>query len=158
VLDYIAAHIHGSVRELEGSLIKLSALAALENGMITLALARESLADHLARTDSAVTLGEIEAVVASYFGVTPADIHSSRRTKTVSAARAVTMLLARRYTQMSFPEIGRAIGKNHSSVVLGVQRMERLLEADGDIEWAGPRGKQKMRAAHLIDMLSDQIR
>ncbi len=157
VMEYIASHVHGSVRELEGTLVKLGALAALENGYITLDLARDTLADHLARTDSALSLGEIESVVSTFFGVTPADIHSSRRTRTVSAARAVTMLLARRHTQMSFPEIGRAIGKNHSSVVLGVQRMEKLLAEDGQIQWQGPQGKRSMPLQEVLDQVSRQI-
>jgi chromosomal replication initiator protein len=157
VLEYIASHVHGSVRELEGTLVKLGALAALESGLVTLDLARETLADHLARTESAISLGEIEAVVSSFFGVTPADIHSSRRTRTVSAARAVTMLLARRHTQMSFPEIGRAIGKNHSSVVLGVQRMEKLLEGDGQIEWQTPEGKRRMQIRQVLELVGKQI-
>jgi chromosomal replication initiator protein len=157
VLEYISSHVHGSVRELEGTLVKLGALAALESGLVTLDLARETLADHLVRTESAISLGDIEAVVSSFFGVSPADIHSSRRTRTVSAARAVTMLLARRHTQMSFPEIGRAIGKNHSSVVLGVQRMEKLLEEDGLLEWLTPEGKRRMPIRQVLEGVGKQI-
>jgi len=42
VLEYIALHIRASVRELEGTLVKLSALAALENGKITLEISGHS--------------------------------------------------------------------------------------------------------------------
>ncbi|MCY2926723.1 MAG: chromosomal replication initiator protein DnaA, partial [Planctomycetota bacterium] len=154
VLDYLAAHLHGSVRELEGALIKLTALAALHGEVVSLQRAREALADHLARTDSVLTLGDIEAVVASYFGVNPADIHSSRRTRTVSAARMVLMFLARRYTPMSFPEIARYAGKNHSSAVLAVQRMERLLADGSDIAWTGPAGAKSIRAEKLVALLA----
>ncbi len=157
VLEYIAAHIRGSVRELEGALVKLAALAALGEGKITLAMATETLADHLARTDSALTLGDIESVVAARFGITPADIHSSRRTRTVSTARMVAMFLGRRQTRMSYPEIGRFMGKNHSSVVLAVQRMERLLETKGDVSWMSPMGPKSMRASKLIELLKEQI-
>ncbi|MHC4294406.1 MAG: chromosomal replication initiator protein DnaA, partial [Planctomycetota bacterium] len=157
VLEYIAAHIRGSVRELEGALVKLAALAALETGKITLAMATDALADHLARTDSALTLGDIEAVVATQFGITPADIHSSRRTRTVSTARMVAMFLARRHTQMSYPEIGRFMGKNHSSVVLAVQRMEQLIAAEGDLCWMSPVGPKSVPVRRLIEIISEQI-
>jgi len=157
VLEYIGMHIRGSVRELEGSLIKLAALAALAGGPITLQMATEAMSDHLARTDSAITLGDIEAAVATYFGITPADIHSTRRMKTVSAARMIAMFLARRHTRMSFPEIGRAMGKNHSSVVLAVQRMEKLLNSDGQIAWRTPTGAKSMPAGRLVEMLSEQF-
>ncbi len=157
VLDYLAAHVRGSVRELEGALIKLTALAALHGEVVTLQRAREALADHIARTDSVLTLGDIEAVVAGFFGISPADIHSSRRTRTVSAARMVMMFLARRYTPMSFPEIARYAGKNHSSAVLAVQRMERLLADGSDVAWTGPAGAKSMPAEELVALLTAQF-
>ncbi len=157
VVDYVAMHIRGSVRELEGTLVKLSALAALEDDGVTLELARDALAEHLARTDGAVTLGDIEAVVATFFGITPADIHSSRRTRTVSTARMVAMYLARKYTRMSFPEIGRFMGKNHSSVVLAVQRMEKHVEAGDELEWASPAGVKTMPTEKLLSLIEEQI-
>ncbi|HPS52034.1 MAG TPA: chromosomal replication initiator protein DnaA, partial [Phycisphaerae bacterium] len=157
VADYIAVHIRGSVRELEGTAVKLSAIAALQEEPINLTLVREALSDHLARTDSATTLGDIEAVVAPFFGVTPADIHSSRRTKTVSAARMVAMLLARRYTPMSFPEIGRFMGKNHSSVVLAVQRIEQSINKDENIDWNTPAGVKSMPAKTILQLLEEQL-
>lgn len=157
VLQYIANHIHGSVRELEGTLIKLAALAALDSAPVTLELARTVLADHLARTDSAITLGDIEAVVATYFGITPADIHSSRRTRTVSVARMVAIYLGRRHTQMSYPEIARAMGKNHSSAVLAVQKFESILAGNGELTWTSPMGPKSMVAGKLVEVLTEQF-
>jgi chromosomal replication initiator protein len=156
-LEYIAMHLRGSVRELEGALIKLGALAATEGQRVTPALAREALAEYLARTDSALTLGDIEAVAAAFFGITPADIHSSRRTRTVSVARMVAMFLARRHTQMSYPEIGRYMGKNHSSAVLAVQRMESLLSKTGKLTWMTPLGKRSTPAEEVLKMLAEQF-
>lgn len=157
VLSYIAMHIRGSIREMEGALIKLTALAGLSRSPVTLQLATDALADYLAKTDSAMTLGDIESIVAAYFGITPADIHSTRRTRTVSLARMIAMSLARRHTQMSFPEIARAMGKNHSSAVLAVQRMERLLAADDQCEWMTPAGLKSAKAKLLFQTLQDQL-
>lgn len=157
VLEYIAMHVRGSVRELEGALFKLSAIAALEGGTVTLAMASEAMSDHLARTDSVITLGDIEATVAAFFGITPADIHSSRRTRTVSVARMVSMFLARRHTRMSYPEIGRFMGKNHSSAVLAVQRMEQLLSRNESLEWLTPMGTKTLDAAKVVQMLTEQF-
>jgi len=157
ILKYIADHVRGSVRELEGALTKLAALAAIEGEVVTLELARGALADHLARTDSAVTLGDIEAAVSAFFAITPADIHSSRRTRTVSLARMVSMFLARRHTRMSYPEIGRAMGKNHSSAVLAVRRMTEALRADAPLTWTGVMGVRSMGAVKLLETLGDQF-
>ncbi len=158
VLDYIALHIHGSVRELEGTLVKLTAMAKLLGEPVTLDLARDALADHLVRTDSAITLGGIETVVSAFFGITPADIHSSRRTHTVSLARAIAMFLTRRHTRMSFPEIGQSMGKNHSSVVLAVQRVEKMLAEDHHCcRWMTPAGPKTLPAKELLKTMTEQL-
>lgn len=157
VLDYIAMHIRGNVRELEGTLIKLTALAGLNDSPITLDLATEALAEYLAHTGSALTLGDIEVTVTAYFAITPADLHSSRRTRTVSLARMIAMTLARRHTQMSYPEIARFMGKNHSSVVLAVQRMEKLLGENGTCTWMTPAGPRSANARVLFKTLQDQL-
>jgi chromosomal replication initiator protein len=153
----VASHVRGSVRELEGTLMKLTALSALEGKPISLQLATDALADHLARTDSAVTLGDIEAITAAFFGITPADIHSSRRTKTVSTARKVAMFLARRHTRMSYPEIAKFMGKNHSSVVLAVQRLEKELARSESLKWMTPVGPKEMPASEVVDLLNEQL-
>jgi len=158
VLEYIAVHVRGSVRELEGALVKLAALSALSGRPVDTAAAADALAEQLARTDSAVTLGDIENAASAFFGITPADIHSTRRTRTVTVARMVAMFLARRHTQMSFPEIGRATGKNHSSVVLAVQRMEKLLAAKGNLVWTAPAGEKSMPAENVLELLTDELR
>ena len=157
VLEYVARHVRGSVRELEGTLMKLAALGALDHGKITIQVASEALADHLARTDSAITLGDIESVVSAFFGITPADIHSSRRTRTVSVARMICMFLARRHTRMSYPEIGRFMGKNHSSVVLATQRLEALISQKGQLDWMTPVGPKTMPAGKILELLTQQI-
>lgn len=157
VLEYISMHIRGSVRELEGALVKLAAVASLENGPVTMELARSILSEYLARTDSALTLGDIETVVAAYFGISPADIHSSRRTRTVSLARMMAMYLVRKHTTMSFPEIGRAMGKNHSSVVLAVQKLTSALAENAEVTWATPAGPKSRSARDLVDMLAAQF-
>jgi len=157
ILDYIAQHVRGNVRELEGALTTLGAVAGLGNQPVTVQMASDVLAEHLAQTDSALTLGDIENLVAAYFGVTPADLHSSRRTRIVSLARMFAMMLARRHTPMSFPEIGRAMGKNHSSVILAVQRLEKLLKENGVCKWMTPSGLKTAPARRLLAMFQEQL-
>ena len=69
----------------------------------------------------------------------------------------VAMFLARRHTRMSYPEIGRSMGKNHSSVVLAVQRMEKLLAEDGQVSWMSPMGTRSLLATKLVELLTEQI-
>lgn len=157
VLEYVATHIRGSARELEGTLFKLAALSSLATAPVDMEMARSALAEHLSRTDSAVTLGDIEAATSAFFGITTADMHSSRRTRTVSVARMVAMLLARRKTPMSYPEIGRAMGKNHSSVLMAVRRMEKALAEKADLTWSGAMGKKTIPAERIIQLIGNEL-
>jgi hypothetical protein len=69
----------------------------------------------------------------------------------------IAMFLARRRTRMSYPEIGRFMGKNHSSVVLAVQRMEKCLAAGADLDWVTPAGPKSMPAAELLEAMNGQL-
>ena len=69
----------------------------------------------------------------------------------------VSMFLARRHTRMSYPEIGRAMGKNHSSAVLAVRRMTESLRADAPLTWTGVMGVRSMGAVKLLETLGDQF-
>ena len=69
----------------------------------------------------------------------------------------LAMFLARRHTRMSYPEIGRFMGKNHSSAVLAVRRMEKLLSGGLEIAWTSAAGPKSMPADRLVELLTEQI-
>ena len=154
VVRYVAENIASNVRELEGALIKLVAFASLGNDRITLAMARSVLAEHISRTDPIVHISEIESAVASFFGVTAAEIHSARKDRTVSLARSFCMYLARRFTKMSYPEIGRLMGgKNHATVILANRKVTDLVERNAQIRWNGPNGNRLAQAKDVLESL-----
>lgn len=143
VIHFIAQNVRSNVRELEGALLKVIAFSALQNGPITLALAKEVLADHVERCDPVVHLSSIESSVAEYFGITPAIIHSSKKDKTVALARHFSMYLARKHTKMSSSEIGRLMGnKNHATVLVACKKLEDMVDRDAEIHWRGPTGNK----------------
>jgi chromosomal replication initiator protein len=121
-------------------------------------MARQALADHLPRADRIVTVNEIETIVASFFGLSPAQLHSSRKTRTIALARATAMYLARKHTSMSFPEIGRVMGnKNHSTVILACRKIERTMNEDGMVYWQGTAGLQQMRLRTLLGRIEEEF-
>jgi len=159
VVRYIAENLRGSVRELEGALLKVVAYSALQNEKITLAMAHAVLAEHLQRVDPIVHISDIESVVAGYFGITPGAIHSSKKDRTVSLARHFSMYLTRKHTKMSSCEIGRFMGnKNHATVLLACKKIDDLVKRNADIHWRSPVGnriaKAKMVLAHLQEGMS----
>jgi chromosomal replication initiator protein len=159
VIEYISENIRANVRELEGALLKLIAYTSLSNQPISLPLAREALEDHITRTDPIVHLSDIEAVVATFFGVTPADVHSSRKTRTISMARSFAMYLARKHTTMSFPEIGRFMGnKNHATVILACRKVKNLLKNQQQpVTWQSSTVKREMKIEPLLQKLESAI-
>jgi chromosomal replication initiator protein len=158
VIEYIAEKMHSNVRELEGALLKLVAFSSLGNEKITLSMARSVLAEHISRSDPIVHTSDIESTVAVFFGITPADIHSSKKDRTVSLARSFSMYIARKYTKMSFPEIGRAMGnKNHATVILACRKIEDFLARNAEVKWIGPSGSRLMKAKEVFSQLIENI-
>jgi len=158
VIAYIADSFEANVRELEGALLKLVACSTVAGQPATLALAREVLAEHIVRTAPLVRLSDIESVVATYFGLTPADLHTSRKTRTIALARGIAMYLARKHTDMSFPEIGRFMGnKNHATVILACRKITRLLSEDGTVCWVTPAGKKEAPLRMIVKDLEGQL-
>ena len=154
-IEYIADNVQANVRELEGALLKVIAYASLSRSPINVHMAREALEDHISRTDPIVHLSDIEAAVATFFGITPADIHSSKKNRTTSLARSVAMYLARKHTSMSFPEIGRFMGnKNHATVILACRKIQTFLkDKDQSIRWETASGRAEMRIGIMLDKL-----
>ena len=158
VIKFTAEHLHSNVRELEGALLKLIAYSSLQKEKITLNMAEEVLAEHMARTDPIVHVSDIESVVATYFGITPANIHSSKKNRTVALARHFSMYLARKHTRLSTPEIGRCMGnKNHATVLLACKRIEDLIKRNADLHWQGPTGNKVAKARIVHAYLEESV-
>ncbi len=158
VIEYIAENLRTNVRELEGALLKLVAFASLGNSKITRPMAELVLADHLSRTDPIVHISDIESSVATFFGVTTADVHSSRKDRTVSTARSFSMYLARKYTKMSFPEIGRLMGKkNHATVILAGRKVEDLIKRNAQVNWRTQAGNRVVNARDILSRIEESI-
>ena len=158
VIQYIADKIQANVRELEGCLLKLLACVSLMNQKITLEMARLTLEDHLRQTGKIVSVSDIELSVATFFGLTPADLHTSRKSRTIALARSIAMHLARKHTSLSFPEIGRLMGnKDHTTVLLANRRITKLLAENADVAWMGAAGTQSRSLRTLVDAQEDQL-
>lgn len=158
VIDFIAGSISTNVRELEGALVKLAAFAALSDRPVTLASAQQVLAEHISRKDPVVHNSDIVSSVADYFGVTVADIHSVKKDRTISLARSFGMYLTRRFTKMSFPEIGKAMGnKNHATVILACRKVEDYLKNSAQIKWQHNNCWRNVKAEEALDHLIEKI-
>ncbi|MEX2154135.1 MAG: chromosomal replication initiator protein DnaA [Gemmatimonadaceae bacterium] len=127
VIRFIAENVRSSVRELEGSIIKLLAYASLKHQEITIELAREALRDKLrplaASGAAGLTHYVIQDAVAKEWGVTSEGLRSKTRTKNLTVPRQVAMFLMREMLGMQLVEIGSMFGgRDHSTVIHSLDR------------------------------------
>jgi chromosomal replication initiator protein len=135
VAAYLATILRNNIRELEGGLMRLGAIASLTNTEITVELAKAEM-KHLANLREKVITNElIQKLVAESFGVKPVDLKSKRRTRTVVLPRQVAMYLCRNLAGSSLPEIGQFFGgKDHSTVIHSCNTIEAKKEKDPELK------------------------
>ncbi|PTW49180.1 chromosomal replication initiator protein DnaA [Sphingomonas faeni] len=137
VLDLLAARIHANIRELEGALNRVVAYAQLTGDTIDLDFAVATLGEVLRGAQKRVTIDEIQKLVSAHFELKPLDLISARRARAVARPRQIAMYLAKRLTTRSLPEIGRKFGgRDHSTVIHAVRKIEELRDSDRDIDAA----------------------
>jgi chromosomal replication initiator protein len=144
VEELVADRCVGSVREIEGALTRVAAFAALEGRSggsderpIGLAVAERALAEEGGRPSGPVRISEVIDRVCARTGVEREELFGNQRHRRIVVARGLAAFLARELTNHSFPEIGRALGRdNHSTVHGAVRRIEQMLEARERIECA----------------------
>ena len=134
VLEYLAHRISTNVRVLEGALMRLFAFASLVGREITLELTQDCLADILRASDRKVTVEEIQRRVSEHYNIRLSDLIGPKRVRTIARPRQVAMYLAKQLTSRSLPEIGRRFGgRDHTTVMHGVRRIEELKGHDNQI-------------------------
>ena len=138
VIQFIAENVRSSVRELEGSVIRLLAYASLKHKDITIEVAREALREKLRNpalagtsSDDGLTISVIQQAVAKEWGVTPEGLRSKVRTKNLTVPRQVAMYLARELLGIQLVEIGSAFGgRDHSTVIHSLDRVRESITSD----------------------------
>jgi chromosomal replication initiator protein len=134
VLEFLALRISTNVRVLEGALIRLFAFASLIGRHITLEVAQDCLADVLRASERKITVEEIQRKVSEHYNIRLSDMIGPKRLRTYARPRQIAMFLSKQLTSRSLPEIGRRFGgRDHTTVMHGVKRIEELRAQDGQI-------------------------
>ncbi len=135
VLEFLAHRISTNVRVLEGALTRLFAFGSLVGREITLELAQDCLADVLRSSDRKITVDEIQRKVSDHYNIRLSEMIGPRRVRNIARPRQVAMYLAKQLTTRSLPDIGRRFGgRDHTTVMHGVKRIEELRASDSQLE------------------------
>lgn len=134
ILEFLAARIVSNVRILEGALTRLFAFASLVGKPISMDLTQECLTDILRVSERKVSIEEIQRKVADHYLIRHSDLVGPKRVRTFARPRQIAMYLCKQLTTRSLPEIGRHFGgRDHTTVMHGVRRIEELRKQDAQI-------------------------
>ena len=134
VILYIATQIKSNIRELEGSLLRITAFSAFTGTPLTVDSVQKILKDVVRPPEDSmpITIERIQAVVASHFNLEVKELKSKRRTDAVAFPRQIAMYLARTLTdEFSTTEIGEAFGgKDHTTVMHACNKIKLRMSTD----------------------------
>ena len=131
VINYIATNMGDNIREIEGTLIRLNALASVLNQPITIEFTKNAIKDQLKEKRESVTIDDIVKIISKELNIKPSDIKSKKRTKSVVNARRIIIYLARNLTPNSMPQIALYFGmKDHTAISHTMKKINEIIEND----------------------------
>lgn len=134
VIKYIAENIKSNIRELEGALTKLAAFSRLDRKEINLDIAVEVLRDYISPNQiQEVTPERIIKITAEHFNINTADLSSSKRSRDIAYPRQIIMYLCRDMIDIPLQQIGKYLGKDHTTVMHGYEKIKKDLETNENL-------------------------
>jgi chromosomal replication initiator protein len=128
VLEYIATKVATNIRELEGTLIRVTAFASLNRVPIDLPLVQTILKDLITLEEGDVSPTDIIEHVARYFELSLDELYGNSRAAAIAQARQIAMYLCRELTSLSLPKIGQLIGRDHTTVMYANNKIAELMK------------------------------
>jgi chromosomal replication initiator protein len=130
IVEYIATNITSNVRQLEGTVKKIYAFSDLMKDNVDITTVERAIQDILKEHPGMRPTPEfIISQVCNYFSVSEKEILGQKRERDIVQARQITMYLIRQMTDLSLPDIGKAVGnKEHSTVLHSIKKVEDNLQ------------------------------
>ena len=131
IAEYIARKLHANIRELEGALTTIYAVATTTDKVIDLELAQRALEGQIKAAARHISITDIIEVVTSHFDVRLADLQSKKRSQSITEPRQICMYLARNLTKHSLEEIGGHLGgRDHTTVMHACSKISQAEKSD----------------------------
>jgi chromosomal replication initiator protein len=146
---YIAQHVSSNVRELEGCLTRLAALASMSRSPITVEFAHRALRDLIRTHELKPDIEAIQNIVSDFFHIRLADLMSKKRTQHIAFCRQVAMYLCRKMTDSSFPTIGKHFGRDHSTVIHAFNLIHRRISNDSAFRFSIEKIERELNIAEV---------
>ncbi len=135
ISEYIAKKVCTNIRELEGALTTIYAVAMTSNAPITLELAKLALDGQVSIATRHISITDIINVVTKYFDVRLTDLQSKKRSQSITMPRQICMYLARNLTKHSLEEIGGHLGgRDHTTVMHACNKIAEIEKTDEKVK------------------------
>ena len=135
IAEYIARKVKANIRELEGALTTIYALAKSNGNNVDLTIAKEALGHGAEQSQKNISITEIIDAVTEYFDVKLTDLLSKKRTQSIILPRQCCMYLARNLTKHSLEEIGGHLGgRDHTTVLHACSKIAQMEKEDSNIQ------------------------
>ena len=133
VCNYIAINVTNNVRQIEGTVKKILAYRDLNNMPLDLPNISRAIDDMFKSEGNALpTPNLIITQVCKFYSVDETILRGTQRNRNVSEARQMSMYLIRKLTNLSLPDIGNEFGKDHTTVLHAIRKVEAALKS-GDV-------------------------
>jgi chromosomal replication initiator protein len=129
ILEFMASKVSSNVRELEGTLIRVTAFASLNRTPVDMALVQTVLKDLITLDDDNI-IAPVDIInhTAEYFKLSVDDLYGSSRSQAIATARQIAMYLCREMTSLSLPKIGQLFGgRDHTTVMYANNKIGKLM-------------------------------
>ena len=126
VCDYIAENLTNNVRQIEGAVNKIKAYHDLEHWEINVPNVSRVI-KIIIRDKKEANPGLIISEVCRFYSIEESVLRSTQKTKGTAEARQIAMYLIRKMTSLSLPDIAKEFGKNHTTVLYAIRRVEEEL-------------------------------
>lgn len=132
---FLASHSKHNIRELEGSLVRVLAVASLRGVPLSKTLAQEAMSKVSRRSEeNPVSIERIQRAVAEQYKLTADNLRARSNVRHFLVPRQIAMYLCKRLTKKSYPEIAREFGgKHHTTVIHSVGKIESAISADPEL-------------------------
>ena len=129
VCNFIAINVTNNVRQIEGTVKKIMAYRDLNDMPLDLPNISRAVNDMFNSEGNALpTPSLIISQVCKFYSIDEVVLRGSQKSKNIAEARQVAMYLVRKLTNLSLPDIGKEFGKDHSTVLYNIRKVEVALK------------------------------
>ena len=131
VCNYIAVNVTNNVRQIEGTVKKILAYRDLNDMPLDLPHISRAIDDMFKNENSALpTPGLIISQVCKFYSIDESVLRGTLKNKGTTEARQVAIYLIRKLTNLRLPDIGKEFGKDHSTILYAIRKVEVSLKSD----------------------------